>query len=222
MTIWFDGARTDELTLLRSRGFIRGVTTNLTMVNSLRLSRGKSRIEVLRPISEICAMYDYPLSIQVEAQSVEGIITEALWLRDEFPENFLYIKIPVNSSRLEAINRLKAESIRVNATCVTSYLQAILALEAGAEIISFFVGKMSDQGIDPWLHVSEFRKYIDRQRSVSKILCGSFRQTEMLMRALCSGADIITVPFEIINKAGNQLQSDEATSIFMSSLEGLV
>jgi transaldolase len=221
MSIWYDGVQINELNTLFRRGIIKGVTTNLTMVNNSRRSTGRSRVEVLTDIAEFCAVHGLPLSVQVEKSSVGEIVVEAGWLKRAFPNNLLHVKIPVNSERLEAIHKLTAASISVNATCVTSCLQAIVAAEAGASIISFFVGKMSDQNIDPWKCISDFRDYIDRRNLDAKILCGSFRQTEMIKLALTSGSDVVTVPFDLIIKCGNQLQSDEATSIFESSLEGL-
>ena len=62
---------------------------------------------------------------------------------------------------LYAIKYLSVEEeVNVNATCITSFLQASIACSSGAKILSYFWGKMTDEGIDPVDHVSSLKKFI--------------------------------------------------------------
>ena len=104
--------------------------------------------------------------------------------------------------------------ININATCITSFLQASIALSSGASILSFFWGKMSDEGLDPSDHVESLKEYIIQNNSNAKILCGSIRQSRVIHEAFLSGTDILTMPFGYFSKISERRKSDEATEIF--------
>ena len=221
MNFYYDGVDANQIDYLGSTGVISGVTTNLTFVNEVRKKLGVDRDAVMHPIVEACKKYHLPLSIQVEANDPDGIVNEgqALSMAYKFlPE--IFIKVPVNYKNLVAIQKLEKSGVSVNATCLTSGLQALLAAEAGARIISLFWGKMTDQGINPEDHVRFVKNQIAKSnKSVdAKILIGSFRQTETIFRAFNAGADICKVPYPMFEKMANQLQSEEANQIFQQSI----
>ena len=89
-----------------------------------------------------------------------------------------------------------------------------MAYSAGGKILSYFWGKMSDEGINPCEHVSSLKQYLNNNNSTAKILCGSIRQSRVIHEALMSGADILTLPFPYFNKLSDRKKSDEATNIF--------
>ena len=115
------------------------------------------------------------------------------------------------------MNLSQEEEINVNATCITSFLQASIACSSGASILSYFWGKMTDEGIDPCEHVSSLKKFISANNLNSQILCGSIRQSRVIHEAFMSGADILTLPYSYFPKISARKKSDEATEIFNES-----
>jgi transaldolase len=219
MSIYYDGINTEEIESLYKKGILRGITTNLTLINAQKLVQNKNRIEIFKPLAELAVNYDIPISIQLETNLVSEMIEEAKFLKHTFkyvPK--LYIKVPVDFDKLEVIRVLNQNEILANATCITSWPQAQLAAEAGASIVSFFWGKMSDQGINPYDHVYRFTKW-KKENDLNHVitLVGSIRQVSTMYSAFEAGANIVTTNLPNIKKFADQLLSMEANNIFQQT-----
>jgi transaldolase len=219
MNFYYDGIDPNEIEKLHNKGILSGVTTNLTLINNERKKTGKSRLEIINPIKKLVNLYGLPLSIQLEKNKVNEMILEGLQLSKEYKNvDNLYIKVPVDFDKLEVIRELSINKINVNATCITAWPQAQAAALAGARIVSFFWGKMSDQGIDPY---SQVKNFYDWRRTYSglnvKILVGSIRQTSSIYSAFSAGSDIVTTNYLNWHKYIDQLLSSEANSIFQET-----
>tara|TARA_Y100000589_G_scaffold162957_1_gene154809 strand:- start:2338 stop:3033 length:696 start_codon:yes stop_codon:yes gene_type:complete len=219
MKYFYDGCDPNELDEILEKGCISGVTTNVNFViDYAKKEQISSYFKAVEPIYNIAVSsnLNIPFSIQALGKTTEELISSALKIRDQFSEGVnLYIKIPVNYNNLYAIKFLSnKENINVNATCITSFLQASLAFNSGAKILSYFWGKMTDEGIDPRDHVHSLKKFIIANNSQSEILCGSIRQSRIIHEALMSEADILTLPFAYFSKISERKKSEEATDIF--------
>ncbi len=222
MKYFYDGADPKELSEVLSKGIISGITTNVNFVVDYASKKSfTSYFDAIFPLYEIaCATNkDLPFSIQAVGENFEDLISSAIQIKSKFNDGIkLYIKIPVNYDNLSAINYLaNKENINVNATCITSFLQATAACSCGASILSFFWGKMTDEGIDPVDHVASLKKYIIKNNHNAEILCGSIRQTRVIHEAFMAGSDILTLPYGFFPKIAQRKKSDEATSIFNDS-----
>lgn len=221
MAFYYDGINPYELIELLDTGVISGVTTNLTLVNGKRKDEGISRIEALEPIMKVCQDHNLKISLQVDTNTHKEILEEAISLFELYKgSNRIMIKIPVNFENLKAISACSHHGIEVNATCITSFMQAKLATLAGAKIVSFFWGKMSDQGIDPYLLIEQYFNWRSREglADTTKILVGSVRQPASIHSAYVAGADIVTTSRDNIAKLANQLMSDEANRLFQETV----
>jgi len=219
MDYFYDGCDPNQLEVLIEKGIIRGVTTNVNFVIDYAKENSiSSYFDAVLPIYNVAKSFnsDIPFSIQAVGKTPSELIDSALNIKEKFSEGInLYVKIPVNYKNLNVINKLsKEEKINVNATCITSFLQATIAHSAGAKILSFFWGKMTDEGLDPSEHVESLKEYIIQNNSNSKILCGSIRQSRVIHEAFLSGADILTMPFGYFEKISERKKSEEATQIF--------
>ena len=219
MSIYYDGIDSLEIDNLRSKGILRGITTNLTLVNNQKRVQNKSRVEILEPIVKQAVEYDIPISIQLENNLVPEMIKEAIDLKDFYKHvKKLYLKVPIDFDKLAVISKLSSEKILVNATCITAWPQAQIAVEAGATIVSFFWGKMSDQGINPYDHVQKFTKWKNENDLDHVItLVGSIRQVSTMYSAYEAGANVVTTSLANIKKFVDQLTSIEANSLFQQT-----
>jgi len=219
MSIFYDGIDSLEIESLQSKGILRGITTNLTLVNNQKKVYNKSRIEILEPIVKQAVEYDIPISIQLENNLVPEMIKEAIDLKDSYKHvKKLYLKVPVDFDKLAVISKLSRDKILVNATCITAWPQAQIAVEAGATIVSFFWGKMSDQGINPYDHVEKFTKWKnDNDLDHVVTLVGSIREVSTMYSAYEAGANVVTTSLANIKKFVDQLTSIEANSLFQQT-----
>jgi transaldolase len=220
MKIYFDGASTKELDEILSLGIISGVTTNLSFCKKQMDITGQDYISLLQDIKK--RILDYKkkklsYSVQVTADKNLDIVNEALILNEKISDKIdLKIKVPVSYENFKAIDRLVSKNVKINATCVTSFLQGLAAANAGCSYVSFFWGKMTDEDIDPKRIVSEFKNLLIKNSLTDncQILVGSIRQTKVIREAFVAGADIVTIQNDSFAKFMSQQKSNEANLLF--------
>src|SRR5947207_13022368 len=135
MKIFLDTADIEEIRTAARWGILDGVTTN----PSLYAKVGGSYEEILK---EICGITSGPVSAEVVAEDVEGMLREGRAFAKLAPN--IVVKVPISEEGLEAISRFAEEGIRTNCTLVFSSNQGLLAAKAGASLISPFVGRLDD------------------------------------------------------------------------------
>jgi len=219
MSFFYDGISEVEIESLFAKGILKGVTTNLTLINNKRRVSGLTRLEILNPLIKLVNKYGIPISIQLEANSISKMVDETHHLMNKIDNSGeVYFKVPVDFEKLEVIKALANQNIRVNATCITSQTQAQMAAEAGAKIVSFFWGKMSDQAIDPFLEISNFNLWKLKRNLVHvTTLVGSVRQISTIPSAFNAGADVVTTSYLNLQKVADQLLSLEANRVFQET-----
>src|SRR5215470_1709865 len=139
MKFFVDTADVSEIKELASTGLVDGVTTNPSLV-------AKAKRDFREIIGEICAAVAGPVSAEVAATDVEGMLKEGRTLAKVAPN--VTIKVPLTWDGLKACRALSNDGTLVNVTLCFSANQALLAAKAGATFISPFVGRLDDAGQD--------------------------------------------------------------------------
>src|SRR5574339_49583 len=111
MKIFLDTAAIDEIRIAARWGVLDGVTTN----PSLFAKVGGSYDDVLR---EICSLTPGPVSAEVVAEDVDGMLREGRHFASLAPN--IVVKVPMSEEGLEAIARLAQEGIKTNCTLMFS------------------------------------------------------------------------------------------------------
>ncbi len=167
-----------------------GVTTNPRLLPVRDRSRLRERI------LEIVEASTGPVSVQVSATDADGMVDQAREYASWHDR--LVVKIPSTAAGLEAMVRLGG-GVPVNATGMVDPLQALLFARAGARFVSLFYSRMRDAGIDAETNLRMTRGLLERLPSPrARIIVGSIRCRDQVVRALSAGADIVTVPPKII------------------------
>ena len=223
MELFYDGASIAEVDKLLERGLIRGITTNLSFCSREMGKTGLSYLELLEGLVRFADLKNLPISIQTTKRGTDEIINEVRTMNSKFKsKSKIYFKIPQNFENLRAMHVLKEDGIRINATCVMSSNQGVTALQAGAEIISFFWGKMEDEGIDSYSQVTLFKKVLNENRVSfpdAKVLVGSIRQPSQIIQGFAAGADIVTTQLSNFVKLAENAQSSWAEHLFFQDWE---
>ena len=219
MNLYYDGASVDEIKEALDVGVITGVTTNLSFCKKEMNRRNISYEKLLSEIHNLLkkSKRNLSFSVQVSSNQPEKIFKEAVALNKKYSSGVdLKIKIPISYENSKIISLLVKQNIKVNATCVTSFLQGLCAAHLGCSYISFFWGKMTDEGIDSEKIVSQFNLLLNNNKNnfKSKILVGSIRQTAVITEAINAGADIVTLQNSNFKKILDQIKSNEANNIF--------
>ncbi|HUX76726.1 MAG TPA: transaldolase family protein [Anaerolineae bacterium] len=191
--IFLDTAKLDEIREAVSWGVLDGVTTNPTLM--MRAGTADLRANT----QKIVEMVHGPVSAEVVSTAAAGMIEEAreilAW------SEHVYVKIPTTVEGLKAMKEISSwPNGRINATLIFSPAQAYLVARAGASFASVFVGRMDDAGLDGMEVVRQARAIFDNYGFDCQVLAASIRHTAHVVDALLAGADIITMPFSVLQK----------------------
>ena len=152
MKLFLDTADIEEIRTVNSWGVLDGVTTNPTLFGKIK---GKTYDEVLQ---EICGINPGPVSAEVVADDVEGMLKEGRHFA-KLAKN-IYVKVPMSENGLAAMSRFRAEGIKTNCTLIFTANQGLLAAKAGASLLSPFVGRVDDINEDGMQVIRELAEII--------------------------------------------------------------
>ncbi|MFC2085551.1 fructose-6-phosphate aldolase, partial [Bacteroidota bacterium] len=152
-------------------------------------------------LKEILEIVNGPVSAEVVSTDYSGIINEAKELAEFHPN--VVVKVPLIKEGIKAVKTLSDNGIKTNVTLCFSASQAILAAKAGATYVSPFVGRLDDishYGMDLIEQiVNIYRNY----NFDTEVLVASIRNPLHIVDAAMIGADVVTIPFAVIEKLFN-------------------
>ena len=191
MKLFIDTANIEEIQKANDLGVICGVTTNPSLI----AKEGRDFKEVIKEITEIV---DGSISGEVKATTTqaEDMVIEAREIA-KIHKNMV-VKIPMCEEGLKAVKILSQEGISTNVTLVFSATQALLAAIAGATYVSPFLGRLDDisaSGIDL---VADIMQIFNQYGFETEVICASIRHPIHVIECARLGADIATVPYQII------------------------
>ena len=186
MQFFVDTADIGEIKELASTGVLDGVTTNPSLV-------AKSGRNFKDLVAEIAELVRGPVSAEVAASDFEGMLREGRALAKI--SNNVAVKVPLTWNGLKACQALAHDGVLVNVTLCFSVNQALLAAKAGATFVSPFVGRLDDVGADGIELIRDIRfAYRNYPNLKTKILAASIRSADHVKQAALIGADIATLP----------------------------
>jgi transaldolase len=191
MKIFLDTAEIEEIRTAARWGVLDGVTTNPTLYAKVGGS-----YDVL--LAEICKITSGPVSAEVIAEDVEGMLTEGRHFAKLAPN--IVVKVPMSETGLEAISRFADEGIKTNCTLVFSTNQGLLAAKAGASLISPFVGRLDDINQDGMTVIRELVEIFALYDIKAEVLAASIRHPLHVTQAALAGANIATLPFKVLQQ----------------------
>jgi len=212
MKIFLDTANIDSIKKFVDLGIVDGITTN----PSLLLKENKDPIDAMK---RIVKLVDGPVSLEVVATEYDNIMEESLKLA-KYGENVV-VKIPMTSAGLKAINSLSKKSIKTNVTLIFSANQALLAAKAGATYVSPFIGRLDDIGHDGLTVISDIFQIFSNYDITTQVLVASIRHPIHVIESAKLGADVVTLPPEILQKMIHHPLTDKGLDIFLADWEKL-
>jgi len=208
MRIFLDTANIDQIRQAAKLGIISGVTTNPSLVSK----EGAADYEAT--IKEICSIISGPISAEVLVEGVEPMIKQAQQISTWAPN--VVIKIPATIEGLEVTSALAKEDIKVNFTLCFSQNQALLGARAGAAYVSPFVGRLDDIGHDGMQIVKDIVDMFRQYQLPTQVIAASIRHPLHCVAAAKAGADIATVPYNVIMQMIHHPLTDIGLSRFLS------
>lgn len=208
MKFFIDTANLDQIKEVDSWGILDGVTTNPTLI-------GKEGVDFETRIKEICEVLgDRPVSAEVVSVDAEGMIAEARTLVTWAPN--VVVKIPFLKEGMKAIHAIAKEGIRVNCTLIFSASAGLIAAKAGAAYISPFVGRLDDISTEGMDLVRQLVPIMQNYMFDTEIIVASVRHPQHIIESALLGADIATVPFDVLDKMFNHPLRDKGLEGFLA------
>ena len=211
MQLFLDTTDTAVLKDLVTTGLVDGVTTNPTLI-------AKSGRNMLEVIAEICSVIEGPVSAEVAAMDVAGMLAEGRKLAGIAAN--IVVKVPLTREGLTATRAFTAEGIQTNVTLCFSAAQALLAAKAGATYISPFIGRLDDHGANGMDLITEIRAIYDTYDFDTEILAASIRSPQHVTEAALAGADCATIPPEVFLALFKHPLTERGLQQFMADWKG--
>ena len=208
MKFFVDTADTDEIRDLAASGLLDGVTTNPSLV----AKTGRDFVEVIK---EICSVVDGPVSAEVTATNYQSMVDEGKRLAD-LADN-VAIKVPLTMDGLKACRTLTQGGNVVNVTLCFSAAQALLAAKAGASFVSPFIGRLDDISADGMQLIGTIVEIYDNYDAITtEVLVASVRHPMHVVEAARLGADVCTVPPDVLRKLAQHPLTDKGLAAFLA------
>ncbi len=207
MKFFVDTADIDDIKEMAESGLIDGVTTNPSLI-------AKTGRDFKTVIKDICALTDGPVSAEVAAIESEQMVVEGRILAN-IADN-VTVKVPLTWDGLLACRALSGDGIMVNVTLCFSANQALLAAKAGASFVSPFIGRLDDLGQDGMELISDIRMIYDNYPALeTQILAASIRGANHVRLSALAGADVATVPPQVIKGLVKHPLTDKGLDAFL-------
>jgi transaldolase len=206
MKFFIDTANIDEIKEANDMGMVDGVTTNPSLI----AKEGRDFEEIIK---EICEIVDGPISAEVVSTDTDGMLEEARKLSKI--HNNIVVKIPMLVDGLKATRKLSEEGIKTNVTLVFSPLQALMAAKAGATYVSPFIGRLDDISQEGLLLVEQIVEIYSNYAFDTEIIVASIRNPLHVLESALMGADIATIPFNVLSKLAAHPLTDKGLKAFL-------
>ena len=193
MKIFLDTADVAAIERWIPTGLIDGVTTN---PSHLSKAGGSPQSH----IAKICSLLpNGSVSVEVTETEPEKVYEQAHAISNL--SDTILVKVPCHKDYYPVIHKLAQEDVRLNITLVFTAIQGLMMSKLGAEYISPFVGRWDDIDVDGIGLLDELRQMMDVHNLSTGILAASLRTVRHLHDAILAGADAVTLPVEVFEKA---------------------
>ena len=212
MQFFIDTANVNEIKQAKDWGILDGVTTNPT----LAAKTGRPFMDVVK---EILELVDGPVSLETVSLDVEGMVREGRFLA-ELGDNVV-VKIPMTKDGMKAVNILEQEGIPTNVTLVFSPTQALIAAKAGASYVSPFIGRLDDISTEGVSLIKDIKQIFDNYGYETEIIAASIRHPIHVVESAKAGADIATIPFNVLESLFKHPLTDIGIEKFLKDWENV-
>lgn len=207
MELYIDTANLDEIKRAHDMGVLDGVTTNPSLI-------AKEGVDYAKRLAEICKVVDGPVSAEVISVEYDGMMKEGRERAKIAPN--IVVKLPCTVDGLRACKALSDEETRTNMTLCFQPLQAMLVAKAGAFLVSPFIGRVDDVAGDGMDLIHQIRAVYDNYGFETKLLAASIRHPKHIVDCALAGADVATVPFNVIQQMMKHPQTDSGLEKFVA------
>jgi len=197
---YIDTANKKEIEKYNKLHFLKGVTTNPTILSKTELdhdyvTHGKSVIQENGNL-----MY----YLQLTGETSKEMRDHYTFIKDSFAKEIknIGIKIPMTLAGFETVRYIKKDNPdqKIMGTSMYSVDQGILSAVAGCDAIVLYINRMEMNNIDSLFVVESIRKYVDDHNLDMEIVGASYKNTNQVVNSLVAGVHSATIAPDIFEK----------------------
>ncbi|TNF48074.1 MAG: fructose-6-phosphate aldolase [Bacteroidetes bacterium] len=211
MKFFIDTANLNDIKEANDLGILDGVTTNPSLMAKEGITGQQN---ILDHYVAICNIVDGPVSAEVIATDLEGMIREGEALASLHKN--IVVKIPMIPEGIKAIKYFSQKGIKTNCTLIFSAGQALLAAKAGATYISPFLGRLDDVSTNGLDLIAQIRTIYDNYTFDTQILAASVRHPMHIIHCAEIGSDVMTGPLSAIKALAKHPLTDIGLQQFLA------
>ncbi|EKP3801733.1 transaldolase [Listeria monocytogenes] len=197
--MFLDTGNLEEIKKALQFPFFEGVTTNPTIL--LKENRPRK--------THIGSIQAKVVFVQAAGLTEEEIWEDVLRIQAIEPAEgtVIGLKIPAHEAGIKVIAKVRANFPNeiILATAIFSSEQGYIAALSGADYLAPYYNRMEVSGLDAAKTIEELRNVLDLQGLEDvKIMGASFKNSRQIMQALASGADTVTIGYDLFLQMMNK------------------
>ncbi|EAE5344284.1 TPA: transaldolase [Listeria monocytogenes] len=197
--MFLDTGNLEEIKKALQFPFFEGVTTNPTIL--LKENRPRK--------THIGSIQAKVVFVQAAGLTEEEIWEDVLRIQAIEPAEgtVIGLKIPAHEAGIKVIAKVHANFPNeiILATAIFSSEQGYIAALSGADYLAPYYNRMEVSGLDAAKTIEELRYVLDLQGLEDvKIMGASFKNSRQIMQALASGADTVTIGYDLFLQMMNK------------------
>ena len=213
MKFFIDTADLNEIKEANDLGVLDGVTTNPSLCAKIGVRDFEGHI------AKICEMVAGDVSAEVVSTKYDDIVEEGRNIA-KIADNVV-VKVPLIKDGIKAIKTFSEEGIKTNCTLCFSPTQALIAAKAGATYISPFLGRLDDISTDGMQLIRDIVTIYDNYGYETEVLAASIRHPMHLLECAKEGADVATMPLDVIKSLLRHPLTDSGLERFLADWDKL-
>jgi len=198
--IFADGADKAGMLEMYAKPYIKGLTTNPTLMNKAGISDYRAFAKDI-----LSVIKDKPISFEVFSDDFKEMQRQAMEIAS-WGDN-VYVKIPVSNTNREMsyplVKKLAAQKVKLNVTAIMTLTQVRDVVEAldpdVPSYVSVFAGRIADTGYDP-MPLMAAAVEILKVAPAAELIWASPRELLNIFQADAIGCQVITVTNDILKK----------------------
>ena len=216
MKILLDTIDLEKIKDYYDAGIIVGVTTNPTLARRFGMTDDVDMINKIRKVMPVGEIH-----VEAFGNSVEDIVNNAERIFKKTQDDNLVFKVPFNKAGVTAVKKLKKKKYKTNLHLIFSVNQTLLAAAVEADYICPLIGRLDDIGHDAFSNLELIKNSYKRSKVKTKIMASSIRHPRHVQRAFEVGADVITVPVDVLEKIFYHPLTDTGYAQFKKDIESI-
>ena len=198
--IFADGADKVGMVEMYTKPFIKGLTTNPTLMNKAGITDYRAFAKDI-----LSVIKDKPISFEVFSDDFKEMERQILEIASW--GNNVYVKVPVTNTKRETcyslVKKMATQKVKLNVTALMTLEQVrdvVSALDPTVpSYVSVFAGRMADTGRDPLPLMASAVEML-KVAPAAELIWASPRELLNIFQADAIGCQVITVTNDILKK----------------------